>query len=253
MILAIDVGNSNIVLGALEKGKILFVSRIMTNKNKTSDEYAIELKEILELNETPSGFEGAVISCVVPELVKTLALAVKKVAGVDALTVGPGVKTGLNIAIDNPAQLGSDLVVGAVAAINKYPAPTVIIDMGTATTVTVIDKNKALIGGMIMPGVRLSLRALTERTALLPNISLEAPKSAIGKNTIDCMKSGVVIGASAMLDGIIDRLEKELGYSATVVATGGIAEFIVPNCTHKITVDNDLLLDGLYVIYEKNK
>lgn len=253
MILAIDVGNSNIVLGALEKGKILFVSRIMTNKNKTSDEYAIELKEILELNKIPSDFEGAIISCVVPELVKTLTDAIKKVAGVDALTVGPGVKTGLNITIDNPAQLGSDLVVGAVASVNKYPVPTVIIDMGTATTVTVIDKNKALIGGMIMPGVRLSLRALTERTALLPNISLEAPKSAIGKNTIDCMKSGVVIGASAMLDGIIDRLEKELGYSATVIATGGIAEFIVPNCTHKITVDNNLLLDGLYAIYEKNK
>lgn len=254
MILAIDIGNSNIVIGTLEKRKTLFAARLKTDISKTSDEYAIELKSVLELNKTVSDkFDGVIISSVVPELVRVFRKASLLVTGKQPLVIGPGVKTGLNIAIDNPAQLGSDLVAGAVAALNKYPAPIIIIDMGTATTVTVIDGNRSLIGGAIMPGVRLSLDALVRQTALLPDISLEAPKNAVGKNTVECMKSGIVLGAAAMIDGIIERIESELGVNARIVATGGIAGFITPNCKKDIILDKNLLLEGLEIIYEKNQ
>ena len=167
--------------------------------------------------------------------------------------VGPGVKTGLNILMDNPAQVGSDRIVNAVAAINEYPAPLIIIDMGTATTFCVIDEKKNYIGGMILPGVRISLDALTSRTSQLSKISIEAPKKTIGKNTIDCMKSGIIHGNAACIDGMVKRIEHELGQKATVLATGGLARKIVPYCEQRILIDDELLLKGLRLIYNKNK
>ena len=199
-----------------------------------------------------SHIEGGIISSVVPELSVALQEAVKIVTGKDAMIVGSGLKTGLNIMIDNPAQLGSDLVVDAVAACAEHKKPILIFDMGTATTLSVIDDVGNYIGGMIIPGIRLATEALSKQTSQLPHISLETPKKIMGTNTIDCMKSGAVFGNAAMLDGIIERVEEELGQKATVVATGGLTSCVVPHCKHKIICDKDLLLKGLFVIYNKN-
>ncbi len=253
MILALDVGNSNIVFGCLDEEKTYFVGRLSTDRSCTEDEYAIRFKSLMELNGiSPEMIKGSIISSVVPPINNILVLAVEKVIGRTPLVVGPGLKTGLNIKIDNPAQLGSDLVVDAVAALDCYPVPLVIIDMGTATTLSVIDKNKYYLGGMIIPGVKISQEALTTRTSLLQGISLEPPKKVIGSNTVDSMKSGVIYGNAAMLDGLIDRIEEELGEKATVVATGGLSKRIVPYCKKEIIVDDTLLLKGLLSIYKKN-
>lgn len=254
MILALDVGNSNIVLGCIDEDQIHFISRLTTDSGKTADEYAISFKSIMELYKADlSKIDGAIISSVVPPLNNILKDAVCRATGHTPMIVGPGVKTGLNIMIDNPGQLGSDLVVDAVAAIKLYSQPTIVFDMGTATTASVIDKDGIYRGGMIIPGVKVALDGMTARTAQLPRISLEPPKKVIGLNTIDCMRSGVLNGSAAMLDGLIDRIEEELGEKTTVVATGGLAKFIVPLCKKEIICDDDLLLKGLWIIYQKNK
>ena len=167
--------------------------------------------------------------------------------------LGPGLKTGLNILMDQPGQLGADLVADAVAGISEYPVPLIIFDMGTATTVSVVDSQKHYIGGMILPGIQISLDALTARASQLGGISIEAPRRVIGKNTVECMKSGILYSSAASIDGIIDRMEEELGQKATVIATGGLAKKIVPHCRRQVILDEDLLLKGLMVIYEKNQ
>ena len=253
MILAVDIGNSNIVIGGIEGESIRFEARLRTDATKTSDEYCIDLKMILEVYGVPaSSVEGAIISSVVPQVLNSIKTALKKLTGHTALVVGPGLKTGLNIKIENPAQTGADLVVGSVAALREHKAPIIVIDMGTATTVTVIDETGAFIGGSICPGVKISLDALTDRTALLPGLQLDQPKRAIGRNTIDCMRSGIMLGNACMLDGLIQRFEEEIGSKATVVATGGIAKFIVPLCRTPIIYDKDLLLKGLAILYKDN-
>lgn len=253
MILAIDVGNSNIVLGGIDKTNIRFLARLSTDRQKTEDEYAVIMRDVFQMNCVDArDFEGAIISLVVPPLISTLQNAVKAVIGKAPLIVEPGMKTGLNILIDNPAQLGADLVAGAVAAISKYQKPLVIIDMGTATTFSVVDKNSNMLGGFIYPGVRVSHDALISRTSQLPHILLEAPAKVICKNTIDCMQSGLVFGNAAMVDGMLDRIEDELGCKTTVIATGGLARTVVPHCRREIICDDNLLLEGLRIIYEKN-
>ncbi len=254
MILAIDIGNTNIVIGCCDDEKIYFIERLSTNYPKTELEYAISFKNVLELyGIDPAQIEGGIISSVVPPITNIVRASAEKVLGKTVKIVGPGVKTGLNILMDNPAQVGSDRIVNAVAAINEYPAPLIIIDMGTATTFCVVDGKKNYIGGMILPGVRISLDALTSRTSQLSRISIEAPKKTIGKNTIDCMKSGIIHGNAACIDGMVRRIEHELGERATVLATGGLAKKIVPYCDQKIIVDDELLLKGLRLIYNKNK
>lgn len=254
MVLAVDIGNSNIVIGCCRDNKITFVERLSTKPDSTTLEYAISFKNVLELyGITKEDIDGAIISSVVPSVTSTVLGAVKKITGIDALVIGPGLKTGLNIMIDNPAQLGSDLVVDAAAGIAEYPLPLIIFDMGTATTVSVIDENKNYLGGMIIPGVNISLNALTARTSQLPKISLDPPKKVIGRNTIDSMKSGILYSTAASLDGIIDRIEEETGKKYTAVATGGLAGRIIPMCKKKIILDDELLLKGLIIIYNKNK
>ena len=254
MILTIDVGNSNIVIGAVRDDEILFEARLRTDATKTSDEYCIDLKMLLEVNQVqPSQIEGAIIASVVPQVLNSMQTSVKKLTGKTPLVVGPGLKTGLNIAIENPSQAGADLVVGCVAALREHKAPMIIVDMGTATTMIVIDKNSAMIGGCIMPGVKISMDALTDRTALLPGLQLDQPKKAIGRNTIDCMRSGLMMGAACTIDGMIDRMEEELGYPTTVIATGGIAKFVLPMCRHEVIYDKDLLVKGLAALYRENK
>ncbi len=254
MILAIDIGNSNIVIGGVQDGKIEFEARLRTDSTKTSDEYCVELKMILDIygaNRDP--IEGTIISSVVPQVMNSVKTAILKLTGKDCLVVGPGLKTGLNIRIENPSQLGADLVVGAVAALRLEKPPLIVIDMGTATTISVIDETGALIGGSIAPGVRISLDALTEGAALLPGLQLDKPKNAIGRNTVECMRSGIMLGTAVMLDGMVERMEEELGKKATVIATGGIAKFIVPLCRTPIRLEKDLLLMGLAWLYRENR
>lgn len=253
LILAIDMGNTNIVIGCVDDEKVHFEERLSTDLAKTELEYAIGFKTVLELYGIDSEqIKGAIISSVVPQLVNVIKDAVEKIIGVTPLIVGPGVKTGLNILMDNPKSLGSDLVVDAVAAIKEYGAPVIIVDMGTATTISVVDENKNYLGGMILPGIKVALDSLVTRTSQLPRISMEAPKKVIGKNTIDCMKSGLIYGNASCIEGLVERIETELGYPATVVATGGLAKTIVPLCKKKIILDNMLLLKGLKIIYDKN-
>lgn len=254
MILAVDIGNSNIVIGGVDGDDIVLEARLRTDATKTSDEYCVDLKSILDVYGVKAGdVEGAIIASVVPQVLNSFQTAIKKLTGKNSLVVGPGLKTGLNIAIENPAQTGADLVVGSVAALRAHKPPLIVIDMGTATTITVLDKSGALIGGCIAPGVKISLDALTDRTALLPGLQLDQPKRAIGRNTIDCMRSGIMLGNACMLDGMVERMEEELGCEATVIATGGIAKFIVPLCKTPMIYDKDLILKGLAALYRDNK
>ena len=253
MILAIDIGNSNIVLGGMEGMDIVFEARIRTDATKTSDEYCIDLKNILDIyGVRRESVEGAIIASVVPQVLNSIKTAVKKLTGKNSMVVGPGLKTGLNIRIDNPSQTGADLVVGAVAALRFHKPPMIVIDMGTATTMMVLDESGAFIGGSISPGVKLSLDALTNGTALLPGLQLDAPRKAIGRNTIDCMRSGIMMAHACMIDGMVERMEAELGSKATVVATGGIAKFVLPMCRTQVLYDKDLLLKGLAILYAEN-
>ncbi len=254
MILAIDVGNTNIVFGGIENNKTAFVTRLNTDKNKTEDEYAVIFKTLMEIyGFTVSDFTGGIISSVVPQLNEILKKAVKKLIDHEPLIVSPGIKTGLNIQIDNPATLGSDIVVGCVAACAAYPKPLIVIDMGTATTIVVVDKNSVYRGGVIIPGVMVSMESLTKNAAQLQSISLDAPSKTIGTNTADCMRSGIVFGNAAMVDGIIDRMSDEIEGTPTIIATGGLAQKIIPHCHHKIIIDDELLIKGLEIIYNKNK
>ena len=255
MILAIDIGNTNIVIGCIDGEKIAFEERLYTDLKKTELEYAISFKTVLEIYEVDAAeITGGIISSVVPPVTATVRRAAEKIIDKKILEVGPGVKTGLDIKIDNPAQLGPDLAVGAVAGIAEYSCPLAVIDMGTATTITVVNEKQQVIGGMIMPGVGPSLDSLITRTSQLPKISMEeAPKRFIGRNTVDCMKSGIIYGTAANLDGMIERVEEELGKPVTVVATGGMAKYIIPHCRKKIALDDELLLKGLKLIYDRNQ
>lgn len=254
MLLAIDMGNTHIVTGCIDGERTLFVERLSTEHTRTELEYAMAIDTVLKLHKiSASDIDGAVMSSVVPPLTKIISLAVQKIIGQKPMTVGPGVKTGLNILMDNPRTVGADLVVASVAGISEYGAPLIIIDMGTATTIAVIDRDGNYIGGVIAPGMEASLASLVTRTAQLPDISLEPPSFVIGKNTVDSMKSGLILGCASMIDGMIDRIERELGYPAKAVATGGLAGTVIPICSHQIIIDDELLLKGLSIIYYKNK
>ncbi len=254
MILALDMGNTNIVAGCLgDDDSIYFTERISTDRNKTELEYAVLLKTILELHDiSGDDIKGAIIASVVPPLTHILKNALRKLLNCEPLVVGAGIKTGLNIHLDDPSTLGADLVVDSVAAMNIYGSPAIVIDMGTATTITVIDKYNTYIGGAIFPGVNVSVEALAAGTSLLPRVSLGAPKKHIATNTMDAIKSGIIYGEASRLDGMIDRFIEELGYDAKVVATGGLASVITPHCSHDITDDPELMLKGLKILYDKN-
>lgn len=254
MVLAVDIGNSNVVIGCFQEQQILFVERLSTNRHSTALEYAVLIKTVLELNHCPDiPFEGAIVSSVVPAVTGMVRQAIEKLTGFPPLVVGPGLKTGLQIRLDNPAQLGSDRVADAVAAIHAYPCPLITIDMGTATTFSVVDRDRNFIGGVIMPGLRISMDALSAGTSQLPQISLESPRKAIGRSTVECMRSGLIMGTAATIDGMIDRIEEELGYPCTLISTGGLAHLITPHCRRKIHCDDQLLLKGLMLLYYKNR
>ena len=253
MILSIDIGNSNINIGAYCNGGLLFLTHIVSEAGKTEVEYAVLLHHILHLHRlSEQNLKGAVISSVVPQLSPVLKAAVQLTSPVPVMQIGPGVKTGLNIRIDNPAQLGADFVAAAVGAFEKYPLPVIIVDFGTATKISIVDRSRSFIGGSIMPGVRVSLDALSNRAAQLPHISLEPPAPVIGTNTIDGVKSGVLLGNGSMIDGMIERYEEKAGPAASIVATGESVDAVAPFCRHKLLVDKTLRLDGLYAVWKKN-
>lgn len=254
MFLAVDVGNTNIVMGGFSGDKLEFVSRIQTCANKMSDEYAITINSVLRFHGvTPTDFDSAMISCVVPPLNSILKKAIGGLLNCTPLILGPGLKTGLNIKIDDPSTLGADLVSSAVCALNRYKLPCVILDLGTATKFSVVDENGAFLGGSIMPGVNLSLEALSKGTAMLPHIDFADASDVIGKNSADCMRSGIVFGTASMIDGMLEKITGELGYEVNVVATGGLAAGIVPYCKRKIEIDENMILYGIKDIFDKNK
>lgn len=254
MLLAIDIGNTNIVIGCIYDGQIRFKARIATDRTRTSDQYGVEIMNMLEVyGVRRDEISDCIISSVVPPVFNSVRTGVYKVTGRQPIVVGPGLKTGLNIHVDVPSQVGSDRIVIAVAALAKYKAPLILMDMGTATTIEVVEPENVYMGGVIFPGVMVSLDALTSRAAQLPGISLDKPKNVIGKNTVDCMRSGMMYGTAAMIDGVVERIEEELGHRCTLVATGGMAQFITPLCKREIILEKDLLLNGLSIIYEKNK
>ncbi len=252
MILALDVGNTNIVFGFIDDGKILFESRIETQRGRTELEYAVILKNTLDIqNIKTTDFDGAIISSVVPPVNGALSRAVKMVFGCEPVLVDVKSNHGLVIDIDRPEILGNDLITGAVAALEKYAPPLIIFDLGTATTISVIDRNGHYVGGSITTGLRLSQQALSANAAQLPGISLSAPDTVIGKNTEHAMRSGLIIGCAAMMDGMIDRIEKELGDKATVITTGGFGSVVSDLCTHDTVYDKDLILNGLWILYKR--
>lgn len=257
MLLAIDIGNTNITIGAFEnpeKDDLRFTARLTTDRHRTVDQYAVEIKSIIDLNSVSiSEFDAAIISSVVPPLTGTVSLAIEKLSGISSLIVGPGVKTGINILIDNPAQLGADLVAVSVAAKELFPYPSVVCDLGTASTLTVLDKNGGMIGGVIYPGIRTSLDALVSHTSLLQLISLDEPGRVIGRNTIESMQSGVIYGAASLLDGMLSRIEHELNQPVTAIATGGLSKSIIAHCEREFIYSENLILFGLRMIYAKNR
>ena len=253
MLLTIDVGNSNIKFGIYDGDELHRIIKLSTDSHKTADELAVELYTLFQVYSVDVlSIDSCIMCSVVPRITKRLKAAVLSVTGVDPLVVGPGIKTGVNIQIEDPATLGADLVTGCAAALATIDTPCIVISMGTATAICVIDKNRIMQGVIIAPGVSVSLDALTAHGALLPAIELNAPENVVGKNTDESIRSGVVIGTACMIDGLIDKIEKELGYPCSVVATGGIAPMIVNSCKHKIILKDDLILEGLRIIHQKN-
>ena len=254
MILTIEIGNSTITLGGIEGEDIRFECRINTDRVKTSDTYCIDLKTLFEIYGIDMGaIEGVIISSVVPQVLNSVRTAIRKLLNTEPMVVGPGLRTGLDIRLENPGQIGSDLVAADVAALAEYQPPLIVIDMGTATTMTVLDPDGAHLGGCVCPGVKISLESLTAKTSLLPGIQLDKPRQALGRNTADAMRSGIMFGAAAMLDGMVDRFMEETGWEFTIVATGGLAKRIVPLCRHKILYDRHLIIKGLAKLYRDNR
>ena len=253
MLLCADVGNTNIKFALYENDNQLLKMRFFTNAHKTADDFAVDLYTIFQINRIDTDkINGAIISSVVPKITKPLSEAIEKVTEAKPLIIGPGIKTGLDLRIDNPLTLGSDLVAMCVAVKELYPCPAIVIGLGTATTILYMNKNKAYCGGAIAPGVSISLDALTNNGALLPSIDIKAPEKVIGTNTEDCISSGLVYGTACMLDGMIERYQLETDEKCTLIATGGLANSIAKNCKNDIIINDDLILEGLKIIYKKN-
>ena len=254
MILTVDIGNSTLTLGGFSGEKLVFVSHIATDTAKCTDEYAISFRDVLSLYRIdPASVTGAIVASVVPPLNGVIEDAIRFLFHTEPLFVGPGIKSGIGIRCDIPSSVGADLIAAAVAVGTLYQSPALIIDMGTATKMTLVDKNGAFIGTSIIPGVMMGLNALSEKTAQLPRISLSLPTSVIAKNTQDCMRSGVLYGNASLVDGMIDRIGEEYGEPLSLFATGSMASTVIPLCRHAITVDEHLVLKGLAILYRKNR
>lgn len=256
MIIAVDIGNTSITIGCMDENtnEAVFEERILTDRNKSSVEFAIIIKTLFDMHDVnPQSLDGGIISSSVPPVTALVKAAVERVLKKSVLEVVPGIKTGVDIKIDDPAQLGADLLVGAVAGIEEYGAPLILIDIGTASTISVINDQARFMGGMIMPGIGVSIDGLCARAAHLPQIALDEPRKLIGTTTVDSMQSGIIYGHASCIDGMVERIWENLGYKTKVVATGGLAENVIPHCKNDIIVDDHLLTKGLLIIYRKNR
>ena len=255
MILTIDMGNSNIKIGVVQDPEHLVEERVTTDYDKSSLEYATDIMSVLNFYEIEKErVEGAIISSVVPPLTGIVSTAVRKVLKTEPLLVSSKMKKTIHLSkFKYPKGVGPDLIVGAEAAYSRYRRPVIIINMGTATTLTVVDDNAEFLGGVIMPGMMLSLQSLSKNTASLPEISLEKPGRVISRDTEQCMRSGIVYGTAGQIDAVIDRMQEELGTECAMVATGGMARFAIPYCSHAIDRDDALMMKGLMRLYEQNK
>lgn len=254
MILTIDIGNMNTLIGGFEGERLCFTGRCASNLNRTEDEYVLLFRDILGMYGVEAKqVEGSILSSVVPALRTVVCRAIERLTEARVLVVGPGLKNGLNIRIDDPGELGSDMVVNAVAALAKYPKPIAVFDFETATTLSVISKDGAYLGGALVPGLRVSVDAMSASTAQLPYITLMPPAKLICSSTVSCMQSGAIYGSAAMVDGLSEGVERELGEAVTVVITGSYGGLVAPYCRRKIHLDENLQLDGLRILYEKNQ
>ncbi len=254
MILTVDIGNTHTVLGGFEKDELIFTARISTESKQTEDEWAIKIFNALTIYRVnPNAVNGAILSSVVPPLNTAMKKAIQSLFGIDPIVVGPGIKTGINIHCDIPSSVGTDIICACVATHYLYGSPAMVIDMGTATKLMVVNKAGAFIGVSIVPGVMMGLDALSEKTAQLPKISLNVPERIVAKNTADSIKSGAIFGNASMIDGMIDRINEEIGEVLPVYATGGMSSMVLPHCKHKITRDEHLVLKGLNILYKKNQ
>lgn len=254
MLLTADVGNTNIKLGLFDGDTLVYKLRVATHSGKTSDEFAVDLFTFFQIyNISAQSVTASIISSVVPKVTQPLREAIQIVAGVKSLVVGPGLKTGMTLKIDHPETLGGDIVCGCVGAYEKYGGPLIMIFMGTATVIAYVDDHFTYHGGTIAPGVGISLDALTQNGALLPSVDLRAPKSVIGTNTIDCIRSGIMHGSACMLDGMIDKFIAECGKDCRIIATGGLAPQVIGNCAHTIAFEENIILYGLNSIYQRNR
>ncbi|WP_369901525.1 type III pantothenate kinase [Bacillus manliponensis] len=253
MIFVLDVGNTNAVLGVFKDGELCQHWRMETDRHKTEDEYGMLVKQLLEHEGlTFHDIKGIIISSVVPPIMFALERMCEKYFGIKPLVVGPGIKTGLNIKYENPREVGADRIVNAVAGIQLYGSPLIIVDFGTATTYCYIDENKNYMGGVITPGIMISAEALYNRAAKLPRIEITRPSSVIGKNTVSAMQSGILYGYVGQVEGIVRRMKAEAKQEPTVIATGGLAKLIAEESNVIDTVDSFLTLKGLYMLYERN-
>lgn len=254
MLLVIDVGNTNIVLGVYKDTELLDHWRISTDRQRTTDEYGVLIRELFYLNDLRADdINAIIISSVVPPVVPTLERMCQRYFGLSPLLIGPGVKTGMDIRYDNPREVGADRIVNAVAAYEKYGGPVIIVDFGTATTFCAVDAKGVYLGGSICPGIGISTEALVQRTAKLPRIELKRTDSVICRNTIESMQAGVFYGFVGQVEGIVSRMRRELDMSARVVATGGLAVVIAPTTKAIDVVEPMLTLEGLRIIYERNR
>ena len=255
MILAIDIGNTTVALGGIRDGRVCFVAHMETVRTRTAEDYRAEMEKIFAKRRHPEHklrLEGAVLTSVVPQITGALAECARLYTGKEPVLVSPQVRTGLSFGVPDPASVGKDRLVDAAYAAAHYPLPVITVDMGTATTFSVVDEQRVFRGGVICPGLSTGLRALGDRCAQLPQVRLAKPRRTVGVNTQEAMLSGSVLGSAVLLDGITQRIEEELGRPATVVVTGGLARYVVPLCRHPMIYDPELLMKGLALIYQLN-
>jgi type III pantothenate kinase len=254
MLLAIDVGNTNIVLGLFDGSRLVHQFRIESSRGRTADEYAVVVRQLLSMrNVAASDVKGAIIASVVPPLTEPMLDLVRRAFGFEALVVGPGIKTGMSILYENPREVGADRIVNAVAAYERFHGGLVVVDFGTATTFDCVTPKGEYMGGVIAPGIQISADALFSRAAKLPRVEIQRPAKVVGRNTQHSMQSGIVYGYVGLVDGLVERIIEETAFpSCAVVATGGLARLIAPLSRTIHDVDDDLTLTGLRILHERN-